>query len=84
MPTLFLALLEKIDSVTAPCLPFFLLLSKDSTSSVKLNWSRIVEAVIIAIVTASVIGLTVKDDIKRIEMRVDKIYSDVYHPSFIH
>lgn len=61
------------------CIPFFLLAKNGG--KVELNLSRVLEAVIIAVITAAIIGWTVKGDIQRIEAKVDKIYSDIYSPT---
>lgn len=63
-------------------LPFFLLTTE---GHIKINKSRIIEAVIIAILGGLVAGyvsvkqLEVKMDI--LQKKVDKIYEDIYHPN---
>lgn len=62
-------------------IPFFLLAKNGGGGKVELNLSRILEAVIIAVITAAIIGWTMNGRIERIEKMLDKIYSDIYKPS---
>lgn len=63
------------------CIPFFMMVRSGGPNKIELNLNRIIEAILIAVITASIIGWTVRGDIQRIEGKVDKIYSDIYSPS---
>lgn len=69
------------------CIPFFLL-AKNGGDKVELNLSRIIEAVIIALITGMIVGWSVrgdianvKADVAEVKAQVSKIYSDIYRPS---
>lgn len=78
---------EKVWDKASYCVPFFLL-AKNGGGKVELNLSRIIEAVIIALVTGMIVGWSVradianvKADISEVKAQVSKIYSDIYKPS---
>lgn len=87
MPFMMLsALVGKVGDKIFDCLPFFLLTAKNG-GKIELNLNRIIEAVLIAVITAGIIGWTMKGDIENlksditeVKAQVSKIYSDIYKP----
>lgn len=79
--TMLTAAVGKFWDKALNCIPFILMVKNGGPNKIELNLNRIIEAVIIAAITAAVIGYTVRDDIQRIEAKVDKIYTDIYMPT---
>ena len=69
-----------LDHNILPCLPFFMSVS----SKTQVNVSRIIEAIIIAILAGSLSAYMTLQNIElrmmMIEEKVDKIYTDIYKP----
>lgn len=62
-------------------IPFILMAKNKEDGSIPLNIARIIEAVIIAVITGAIIGWSVNGRLDRLEAMVAKIYSDIYRPS---
>lgn len=77
----------KLWDKTIDCIPFFLLAKDSGSMEMRLNLNRIIEAVLIAVITAAIIGWTVKSDIDNlkkdvtdVKAQVNQIYKDIYIP----
>ena len=78
----------------AGCIPFLLLTVHDGKMRVSLNFSRILEMIVMAVVLG---GLTlyvttevlevklegVKVEVREVKQKVDQIYRDIYKPSIV-
>ena len=74
------------------CIPFLLLTVHDGKMKISLNFSRIVEMIVMAVVlggltlyvTTSVLEVKlegVQAEVRDVKRLVDKIYNDIYKPS---
>ncbi len=76
----------------AGCIPFLLLTVHDGKMKVSLNFSRIVETIVMAFILG---GITLyvttermevkfdalKQEVREVKQKVDQIYHDIYRPS---
>ncbi len=76
----------------AGCIPFLLLTVHDGKMKVSLNFSRILEMIVMAVVlggmtlyvTTAVLEVkmdSIKEEIREVKQQVNNIYHDIYRPS---
>ena len=78
------AVIAKTWDKAIDCIPFLLMTKKDDGSlNIKLNYNRVLEQVIAAIIIGLIMGWVINDRLTSMEAKVDRIYSDVYSPTVV-
>lgn len=94
MPFVILAAAGKLYDKILECIPFMLMVRRNDKLELRLDINAITQAVIIALVTAYIVGWSVKEDMTKMQNQISvlqtnaeedrkmfrKFFADIYHP----